>query len=310
MSQTYLQLAQQGKSHGWRYLLGAVLTLSLFFSSTTVIIMLLWAYVAVDNNPLTRQASEAAIAAGTAVVEGVSPLVVYVVYNLAFPFFLLGIYLSVRHLHQRSFLTLITPAARISWLRIAQGFVVFFLIKTAEILLGYWASPESFTINFQLTDFLLFVPFVLVLTPLQTATEELFFRGYLMQGTAARLGKWAAIILPSLLFMFLHLSNPEVTTQNNPAGALCLALCYLTTAVFLAWLTVKDNSLELAIGVHAANNIATLLLITSDNSVLPSPAVLNIGTVEANYAIVFYTAVGFWIFSFIVFRLLKKPVIR
>jgi len=307
MSNRYLRLAAQGKNSWWRYLLGSALTLFLFIFGGTLTSGLFALYVENDGNSATGLSSAAAIAAGAPLFVGVSPLILYIIYNLAFPFFLLGIYFSLRLFHNRGLRSLITPYSRISWLRIIQGFSVFFLLKVLEVLVGYALSPEDFTLNFQLGSFLAFLPIVALLTPLQISTEELFFRGYLLQGIGCRLGKWSAIILSSLLFALLHMSNPEVTTQANWQGVASLAVYYFMVAAFLAWLTVKDNTLELALGVHAANNIATFLLLTSTNSVIPSPAVFSVEPLEANFALVFLSAVWLLVFSLVVFRLLKRP---
>jgi len=307
MSNAYIQLARQGRNHWWRYLLGSFLSLLLFVVGGTLTLGLLIDYITSDGNPATRALSPAEVAAGQPPIVGISPLILYVVYNLAFPFFLLGIYLSLRFLHRRSFKTLITPARRISWQRIAQGFIVYFLLVVLEIAISYIVSPQEFTLNFQLRDFLSFVPIAVVMTSLQTSTEELFFRGYLLQGIGDRVGKWLAILFPSLLFMLLHLSNPEVTTQESWEAVASLVIYYFMIGAFLAWLTIKDNGLELALGVHAANNIATFLIVTSDNSVIPSPAVFRVSEFEANFSIVILTALSLWIFSFVVFRLLRHP---
>lgn len=307
MSNAFLQLAGHGKNHGWRYLLGSALTLFLFVFGSTLTSVLLMIYVENDGNSATGLASAEAIATGASLFVGVSPLMLYVVYNLAFPFFLLGIYFSLQLFHERGLRSLVTPYPHISSLRIFQGFSVFFVLKVLEILAGYLLSPSEFTLNFQLGAFLSFLPIIALFTPLQIATEELFFRGYLLQGIGFRLGKWPAIILSSLLFALVHMSNPEVTTQESWHGVASLAMYYFMVAAFLAWLTVKDNTLELALGVHAANNIATFLLLTSENSVIPSPSVFKLEALEANFSLVFFSAVWLLIFTFIVFRVLKRP---
>lgn len=307
MSNAYIQIVRRGRNHWWRYLLGSVITLFFFVAGGMLTLALFIAYIANDNNPNTQVRSPEAIAAGLPFTIGVSPLILYVVYNLAFPFFLLGIYLSLRFLHRRSFQTLITPTNQISWRRIAQGFVVYFLLIVIEIGIGYTLSPQEYTLNFQPGAFIAFLPMVVVITSLQTSTEELFFRGYLLQGIGYRFGKWAAVLLPSILFMLLHLSNPEVTTQDTWKAVASLVVYYFMIGVFLAWLTLKDDGLELALGVHAANNIATFLLVTSSNSVIPSPAVFSVSEFEASFSTVIFTAVSLWLFSFIVFRLLRHP---
>ncbi|MGD1865749.1 MAG: lysostaphin resistance A-like protein [Phormidesmis sp.] len=309
MSNAYLRLASQGKNDWWRYLLGSTLTLFLFIFGSTLTLGLFVLYVENDGSLATGLADPDAIAAGAPLFVGVPPLVLYIVYNLAFPFFLLGIYFALRLFHGRGLRSLITPYVRISWLRIVQGFSVFSLLKVLEILASYALSPEEFTLNFQLGSFLAFIPIIALLTPLQIATEELFFRGYLLQGIGYRLGKWPAIVLSSLLFALLHLSNPEVTTQKSWHGMASLAAYYFMIAAFLAWLTVKDNTLELALGVHAANNMATFLLLTSANSVIPSPAVFSVEALEASFSLVFFSAVWLLAFTFIVFRVLKRPAV-
>ncbi|EDX84136.1 CAAX amino terminal protease family [Synechococcus sp. PCC 7335] len=307
MTNAYIQLARQGRNHWWRYLAGCFFTLFLFIAGGTLTLGLFVAYITNDNNPNTEVLSPEAVAAGQPFIVGVSPLVLYIVYNLAFPFFLFGLYLSVRFLHRRPFQTLITSTNQISWRRIGQGFAVYFLLVVIQTAISYALSPQTFALNFRLWPFLGFLPTVVVLTSLQTSTEELFFRGYLLQGIGYRFGKWLAILLPSLLFMLLHLSNPEVITQDSWDAVASLVIYYFMIGAFLAWLTLKDNGLELALGVHAANNIATFLLVTSDNSAIPSPAIFRISEFEASFAIVISTALMLWIFSFIVFRLLRHP---
>lgn len=270
---------------------------------------LLMAYVTYDGNPETAIATLETLEPGSLPVSGVSASAIYFFLNLAFPVFLLSIYLSLRLLHHRPFRTLITPGDRISWRRIGQGFSVFFILKVVEVLVSYLIAPQDFTFSFEPRSFALFVPIVFLVTPLQTTAEELFFRGYLLQGIGSKLGKWMAIVLPSLLFMLLHTSNPEVLTQQSWQGTTSVVLYYFIIGAFLAWLTLKDKTLELAIGVHAANNIATFLMVTSDNSVLPSPAIFKIETMEASFALIFFTLVFLLIFSFIVFKLLKRPFV-
>jgi len=310
MSNAFIQLAHQGKNRWWRYLLGSLLTLFTFqIVGGIVSVGLLMAYVLSDGNPDTLILDPSQLQPGDLFVGGVAPLALYVFLNLAFPFFLLGIYLALKFFHGRSFLTLITPAKRINWKRIAQGFIVFSILKAIEIFGSYVLAPDDFTFNFDPRTFFAFLGLVVLLTPLQTSTEELFCRGYLLQGIGSKLGKWMGIILPSLLFTLLHLLNPEVATQESWQGVTSLVLYYFMVGAFLAWLTVKDKTLELALGVHAANNMITLLLVTSPNTVIPSPALFSVDEIQANFSVLFVTALFLFAFNFIIFRVLKRPVL-
>jgi hypothetical protein len=71
--------------------------------------------------------------------------------------------------------------------------------------------------------------------------------------------------------MLFHLLNPEVKT-----GGLILALYYFFLAVFLAVVTVKENSLELAIGVHIGNNLFNVLFANYSNFALSAPSIFTI----------------------------------
>lgn len=67
------------------------------------------------------------------------------------------------------------------------------------------------------------------------------------------------LILTSLVFGLLHLSNPEVD-KLGPV----IMVYYIGTGLFLGIITLMDDGLELAIGFHAANNLFTALLVTAD----------------------------------------------
>ena len=312
MSNLFIDLAHRGKNSWWRYAIGMVFSLLMLMAvGSAVSLGLLSLYVATDNNPLTKMASPEVMEAGKGIVVGVSPLIEYVGGNVAFLLFLLGIWLSVKLLHKRGLVSLITPYARISWKRVAQGFWVFFVLIFLEIMVSYALSPQDYTLSFQLVPFLLFLPLVFLITPLQTTTEELFFRGYLLQGIGTRFGKWTAAILTSLLFASLHFANPEVAGQSGFEAQVSIVLHFVMLAAFLAWLTLKDNTLELAIGVHAANNIAAFLFVTGDAdvTVVQSPAIFTTSKIEASFASLFLMALALIIFSFVVFRMMKRPML-
>ena len=105
-------------------------------------------------------------------------------------------------------------------------------------------------------------PIVLPAILVQTAAEELAFRGYLMQGLAARFrSRWVWWLLPAALFGALHW-NPGEFGPNAWLVALSTGLIGLV----LADVTVRTGNLSAAIGLHFANNVASLLVVS-----LPSP---------------------------------------
>ncbi len=308
MTHSFIQIAQQGKNEGWRYVIGVFITLFTFIIPGSLAYSLLLAiYMQVDNNPDTQQLSPEAFTDTASLVEAVGALALFVCSNLSFLFFWLGIYLAIRFLHGRSLHSLITPKPRISKRRIVQGFSVFFTLRVIEIAISYAIAPTDFTLNFEAKTFLLFLGWAILLVPIQTAAEELFCRGYLLQGFGSKLGKWPAIALTAFIFSALHSQNLEVSAQDSLESTLSLMGYYFMIGAFLAWLTLKEQTLELALGVHAANNMAAFLLVTSPDSSIPAPAIFSIASVEADVSLVFFNAALLFTFSLIIFRLLKKP---
>ena len=55
----------------------------------------------------------------------------------------------------------------------------------------------------------------------------------------------------------------------------------------LAWVTYRDQSLELAIGAHFANNLLAALLVSSQDSALPSVSLLTVPEVAWGAAALF-----------------------
>ncbi|MBW4614750.1 MAG: CPBP family intramembrane metalloprotease [Desmonostoc vinosum HA7617-LM4] len=133
-------------------------------------------------------------------------------------------------------------------------------------------EPQYYSWTFNLAQWLPLVPLVLVLTPIQTSAEEFLYRGYLLQGLGLLYRqKTILIIMNSFLFMLPHLGNPEMQR-----GAIWMALQYFSWGVFLSAIALKDNRIELSLGVHAANNIFAFLLVNTKDSVSPTPAILTI----------------------------------
>jgi hypothetical protein len=138
-------------------------------------------------------------------------------------------------------------------------------------LVEYLISPESFTITFDASIFIPFAILAILITPLQTTAEELFFRGYLVQAGSLISRNWIFLsIWSGALFALPHIVNPEVASNMW-----AMLLTFFILGAFLAWISLKDGTIELAIGIHAAQNLMVLLLVTFPESALPSPAILT-----------------------------------
>lgn len=264
MSQTYLDIARQGKNSWWRYLLGTILILAFWLIvgsiASGILLTVLIANQGLNSLELTQQI-EASLRKPS--------LQTYLIINIQFIFFLLGIFLSMKWLHQRRFLTLVGADAKIRWQRFFQGFAVWFLIQSILLAINFILEPDNLELVFKPVQWLMLLAFALILTPIQTSTEEFFFRGYILQGLGL-ITKQPLILMMinGVLFMLPHLANPEVQR-----GFLWMALYYFAFGVFCTLLTLKDNRLELALGTHAANNLFGILFVSTKDSVIQVPTI-------------------------------------
>ena len=291
MTSQYLSLAQQGKNVWWRYVISIFLILFFYQIIGAIPILILSAALTLDKNPATQLNPE------TLQFEGVEPLLSYLVLNFASLSLLAGLYISVRFLHQRRMITLVTPNQQVRWKRIFQGFGLYFVLTFVISFVGIVLSPSEYRLTFKPSQFLVFLPIALVITPIQTSAEELFFRGYLMQGIGLKTRSLLITILgSSLLFMFPHLLNPEVKLN-----VFLMVSYYLLFGIFLAVITVKDNSLELAMGVHAANNLFAVLILNYSNSALPSPSIVTQSRLDPLSSLISFIVVAV-IFCFVIWK--------
>jgi len=79
------------------------------------------------------------------------------------------------------------------------------------------------------------------------------------------------VIISAGLFSSVHWGNPEMLRGEFIWGA----LNYFAWGVIFSVITLKDNGLELALGVHAANNIVGSIMLAIPDSVLQTPAMFG-----------------------------------
>lgn len=195
------------------------------------------------------------------------PFLTYFLFNLNFILGLISLLVCVKFLHKRALQTLVTWKKQIDYLKILVSFLIYSLFCTTGAIFMFFLKNGEYKqnpyINFE--QWLLFVPLAFVVTGCQILLEELFFRGYLIQWFSLKIKQeYLVVFLTSLIFAFLHLTNPE-----NALGWL-VSLHYFFISLFLTLLVQKDQSLELAIGSHLANNLFGVLILSYTQGALSS----------------------------------------
>jgi uncharacterized protein len=290
----YLDLARLGKNSWWRFLLAILLIFFLWQIVGAGPSIFLLFLVLFDGNPQTG------ITPGGQ-FTGVDPVLAFIVQMLAFVFFLVGIFLAVRFIHRRPFRTLITPDGHISWGRFLQGFAVWFVLSGLMSLVESLLYPGRYVWTLDLTHFVPFFFLALILVPLQTSAEELFFRAYILQGVGLRLRNiWALSFISGFLFMAPHLLNPEARENYVLMG-----FFYFFIGAVMAYVSLRDGRLELALGLHAANNMFSALLANYTVSVMPTPSLFTVTTLDPVYS-VSSAVIGLVIFVLIFIGPLKR----
>jgi uncharacterized protein len=275
MKNDFIEISRTGKNSGWLYLAGFVIVLiaATIFSFPTVLV----------TDLKTQKPT----------VAGHWYLAVAI---LQFVGIIVGLWFATKFLHNRPFKTLITPLAEINWKRIAISSGLWFGITVAVELLFYGLFPEMYSFSLKINDFLPALMVGLLLLPIQTTAEELLFRGYILQGIGSK-NIWAGIIVSGVLFGLAHGLNPE--TQK--VGFFIGMSYYISVGLFFALLTIFDKKIELPMGIHAANNIYSFLVVSYPDSVLPTNSIFMVN--ELNFPLMI---VGWFITVFIYVFLANK----
>lgn len=162
---------------------------------------------------------------------------------------LLGVVVAARLLHKRWLRSLLGPGV----LRdAARGAGVTLAVFAPLVGLG-WALGATQP-NLPPGIWALLLPLTILGVAIQTLTEEILFRGYILQQLAARFRSpiiWAG--LPAALFGLLHLDPSGMGAAAWPVVGVA-ALFGLVAAD----LTARSGGLGLAWGVHLANNLVGL----------------------------------------------------
>ena len=290
----FIQQAYKGKNEWWRYLLG----LFLIFVGWQVIGIIPLAAVAISKAGSIDELARAAEDAFSGL--GINSNLYLFVMILTFVFGLIALLLAVKEIHLRPIKSVVTSRNKIDWSRILFAFGLWFIISLATLLFDYSMNPENYIWNFKPVPFVILTLVSFLFMPFQTSFEELLFRGYFMQG----LGIWfknAAIplVVTSIIFGLLHGFNPEY----DKLGPMIMVY-YIGTGFLFGITTLMDDGTELALGMHASNNIVASLFVTMNWTVFQTEA-LFIDTSEPSIGLEMFLPV-FIIYPLVIFIFSKK----
>lgn len=245
---------------GWRWILGTLFILASWLIGGTLLGLAFLPYTGV--NPLELFETDD--------ILGAMPTWGYLFFALItfVPLFLgtLIAYRFILGIKLRYLFSTITP---FRWWRVGLGFWVWVTLIGGPVLISIAAGSQAYAFSLDPVTFLPYLVVALLLLPIQTTSEELFFRGWIIQWAAKRSGNiiWLSA-LSGALFALPHLLNPEAS--GDIVGAF---VGYFSVGFALGWVTVRDRSLEIAIGAHLSNNLFAALVVGYEGGALPAEAV-------------------------------------
>ncbi len=243
----------------WRWWLGTLVILAFWFVGGTALSFVVLPWTGVDVEGFFVDGD----------LYGAFPSWGFLLFALvSFIPLLIGVLVSYRVILGVRLRRLFASGVPFRFWRVIWGAFAWVAVMGTPTLVAVAAAPEDFQGSFSWEAFLPYAIIGLMLLPVQTTAEEVFFRGWLIQWWGNRIRSiWLLSILSGIFFALPHLANPEA------AGALIPAMFgYGIIGFALAWVTVRDRSLEIAIGAHAANNIFAGLVVGYEGGALPAEA--------------------------------------
>ena len=258
----YIEQAYKGKNEWYHWLF----TIVIVFFGWQVLGVLPLVMAAAGKSESIAQFTE--FAKDNFMTAGLDKNFLLLLLLVMFLFGLMFLFIGVKYIHQRSFTSLITSRAKVDWKRFFYGFFVWGILAVGMTYASILLAPENFIWNFNATPFFILVAISFIFIPFQTSFEELLFRGYFMQGIGVLAkNRWVPLLVTSLVFGLLHGTNPEVAKLGQ-----ITMVFYIGTGLFFGIVTLMDEGTEIALGLHAINNITAAFFVTTDWTVFQTDA--------------------------------------
>lgn len=289
----FLNGAKSGVNRWWVWVLGILMIL--------VIWQVIGSIPTLVSCEIVDSAQFADFTCDGAMIKGSSSLPRFVLGVSAFVIAMVGIWAVVRVLHKKPFAKVLTARPSFDLNRVLFAMLVGFVIFATPFLVAVAVGSEDVTFKSpDVLEYVLFLMFAIVLIPFQAGFEEVFFRGYLMQGFwLLTRNRMVLVVVTAVVFTLPHLPNPEPWEY----GVVPYVARILSLGGFFALLTLLDGGIELAVGIHVINNLIYTLLAATSVSVIESPALFLIEVEEFR---LFPDIVVLWLMLAVVLVILNR----
>jgi len=313
MTNRFLENGAEGKNNWWVYLITIISSWIL----SNIIAVLLFVFIMVFYFLSSGNFDINAMLNSLTNVES-DPILFFLLIFLSFTISTIILLFCVKYLHKKSLMSLINTSKikdvsgktiswykRIRWDRFLKGIVLWSVFLVIMLFIQYIINPNSFIFNFNINNVLFMILLFIIAIPIQVTFEELFFRGYLLQGLSLKIKSPIIIILiSSIIFSIGHVLNGG----DNPIFMIQNVSITFIIGIILCGFTLVDKGIELAIGVHLANNFFAFIINSSEGSIGSFNSIIQ--TVETDPIITFlFEIVSLLIFAFVLFLYKKEDVL-
>ena len=290
----YLDIAREGKTDWWRYLIAYPFIILAWFLLGSIPLIITLVVLGINDPNILFNLSG---------LSGIESVVFFTAEMLSFVPFILATILAVFFIHRRPVRTLVTAERRVDWKRMLAGFAVWAVLAAWMALAESQLYPGRYEFTPHPESFGFFAIIAILLIPIQTSSEEFFFRGYFLQNAGLKVKNPIVLsLLSGILFTLPHLVNPEVA-----ANVLLVPLFYFSFGAFAAYISLRDNGIELALGMHAGNNLFTALFVNATVSAMPTPALFTVNEFDVAYNLI-SPIIGMVIFYILMFKVWPKKM--
>jgi len=261
MAEIFLSVARQGRNGWWRYFLSLLTALGLMFNACLYVMLPIILITALLGQTLPEsaawQSSPAWFLGLSVVISGLLSL---------------GLAIAIAAIHRRPWRTVLNPTGRLGWRRLLQGMGTWsgLMLLNLGVLVLVDRDRYVFTVTPQWLDFV--IP-VLIAIPLIVLMSSLVY-GYLLQGLGllvrrpVRLTATVALMLGGL--GLVSSTQPDINALDVMAAFI--------SAGFGVWIVLRNNGMELFMGIQATNLIIQLLLVRSPDETPAFPTLLTLTT--------------------------------
>lgn len=171
----------------------------------------------------------------------------------------IALVVCIKYIHKKSIRSYFTERKKFDVKRFFHAFLVWGIVLTGFLIVSLYTSSEL-TWNFDIQLFLHLLIIAVFFIPIQTSFEEFFFRGYLFNIIKTPIKKsWLIVLFTGVIFGLMHGANPEIEVLGYG-----ILVYYILTGIFLGFLRLMDDGLELSMGYHAINNLFAALIISNE----------------------------------------------